>query len=146
MKTFISAMLALLIVQAAFANRSLPENWVIEKFKYNFPDSKEIFWSETQNEYVVRFMREGVLCRLYINKEDAKFLALIRHYPESRLNPDVREQLHSFLPGASIHGVTEVNISGKRGYEVIMETGKHYFVVDVDCEKNCTIKNKFKKC
>lgn len=126
MKTFISAVLALLIVQAAFANNSLPENWVVEKFRYNFPDSKEIFWSETKNEYVVRFMREGVLCRLYISKVDAKFLALTRHYQESMLNPGVREQLHSFLPGASIHGVTEVNIDGKRGYEVVMETGNTF--------------------
>lgn len=145
MKTTFSAVIALLLVQSAFATMEPPELWVVEKFKHDFPNSKEIFWSENNTEYVVRFVKDEVVWRLFLNKKDASIIALVRYYQEQNLPAHFIKRLHSFLPGAVINDVTEINVDDKTSYHVVMEEKKHIFFIIVNHEGDFSLKHKFKK-
>lgn len=136
MKTFITLAFMLFLLQPVMAADNPPEEWIVAKFKHDFPNSSQVKWSEHETRYEVCFIKDGIDCRLFISKTDGSDYALIRYYHEEELTPVVREKLHNFLPHASIYGVTEVDMNNKTGYQIIMKNTKHMYVIEVDSNKN----------
>lgn len=143
MKKLITALIAFFLLQTAFAG-NLPPTWMIDKFKFNYPNSVDVRWTETPDHYEVRFTENSANCWLILNKTDASVYALVRYYEEPELNPKIDKELHSFVHHATVKYVTEVNMDNKTGYEVFMIGKKYSYIIEINGDNSLSIKNMFK--
>lgn len=135
--------IALFIATSTFASAPISVSTTMKQFNTDYPVATLLNWSETNNHYVIGFIDNGIINRLFVNKKNGKTYAHVRYYKAKDLNSDIKDQLHYFLPSARIQGVTEVNMDGQTGYVVNMVRKDYLYIVNVDENQNITVTNEF---
>ena len=141
MKTKILPLLLLLISSVAMA---LPTEKVLKNFNLTFPKADSIVWSESETEYGVFFINDGVKCRIWYDLE-GNVKKSLRYYGEDKLPPMIVGNLHKKYPGAKIFGVTEHSTSEEFTYQVVLEGVKHWIHVNADPVGNLKTISKLNK-
>jgi hypothetical protein len=128
MKTKLLPLVFMLISTMAMA---LPNEKVLKNFNLTFPKADSIVWSESETEYGVYFVNDGVKCRIWYDLE-GNVKKSIRYYGEEKLPPIIVGNLQKKYPDAKVFGVTEVSTPEEFTYQITLESEKHWLDVNAD--------------
>ena len=141
MKTKLLPLLLMLISSVALA---LPNERVLKNFNITFPKADSIVWYESETEYGVYFINDGVKCRMWYDLE-GNVKKCLRYFGEEKLPPIIVGSLQKKYPDAKVFGVTEVSTSEEFTYQIVLEGEKHWLNVNADPVGNLKMIKKLNK-
>jgi len=136
--------LSLLCVLSAIASHALPNEKVLRNFNLAFPKADSVIWSESETEYGVYFINNGIKCRIWYDL-DGNAKRCFRCYTEEKLPPMIAGNIHHKYPNAKVFGITEKSTPEEFTYEVVLETDKHWISVNADAIGNLKTIKKMNK-
>ena len=141
MKTKLLPLLFLLISTAAMA---LPNEKVLKNFKLTFPQADTVVWYESETEYGVYFINDGMKWRIWQDL-DGNVKKSIRYYGEDKFPPLIQGILHKNYPEAKVYGITEHSTPDEFTYQIILEGEKHWLNLNADAVGNLKMVKKLNK-
>jgi hypothetical protein len=141
MKTKLLSLVFLLISSIAMA---LPNEKVLKNFNLTFPKADSVVWYESETEYGVYFINDGVKCRIWYDLEGSVKKS-IRYYGEDKLPPMIIGNVHKKYPGLKIFGVTELSTPDEFTYQIVLESDKNWLNVNADPVGNLRTASKLNK-
>jgi hypothetical protein len=151
MKKFLIAAVALMLSTGSFAlDPGKIDEKFLQSFRTNFPDAKEVNWSDQQQTYMVTFIKEGIRSRV-IYPKDGSYIHLTRYYNEQNLPFHLRYQVKEEYPGQHIYGIVEVSTISGRGknlameYYIKLEDNRNWTTVKIDSYGDLAIVDKYRK-
>lgn len=123
---------------------ALPNEKVLKNFATAFPKADSVQWYETEKEFNVYFVNDGVKCRAWYD-EEGNVKKSLRYYDGSKLPPMVLGNIQKKFGGLTIFGVTEYATPDEFVYQVTLEDDKKWYMVNADATGNCSLVNKLNK-
>lgn len=137
-------LMALVVTCFAAASFATPDA-VLESFSSNFPDAKNVSWSEDRDLYMVYFKKENVQYRLWFN-ENGVVEKSFRYYAKDKLPSFVRTRIEAKHEGKDVMGVVETTDQhhGLR-YIIAMQDETHWYEAEIFSNGQMSLKKKFRK-
>ncbi len=132
----------------SYYSSSEPQSAIGEKlqqeFRESFPGAEKINWQESNNGYLVSFVKEGVLGRISY-KRNGEFISSFRNYGEHELPYYLVNSLKKKYPDQKIFGVTEISTASDISYFVKLEGPKRWITVCLNKEGDWFITDSYRK-
>ena len=115
-----------------------------QEFRESFPGAEKISWQESNNGYIVSFVKEGIPGRISY-KRNGEFINSFRNYGENELPYYLVNSLKKKYPGQKIFGVTEISTVSDISYFVKLEGPKRWITVSLSKEGDWFVTDSYRK-
>jgi hypothetical protein len=137
-------LLPLVFVLFSTVAMALPNEKVLKNFNLTFPRADSIVWYESETDYGVYFINDGIKCRMWYDLE-GNVKKSIRYYGEEKLPPMIIGNLQRKYPDMKVFGVTELSTPEEFTYQIVLEGDRHWVNVNSDAVGNLKTIKKLNK-
>jgi hypothetical protein len=127
-----------------FANAPSVTEKVLKVFKQTFSEAQNVVWSDTQDNYMVKFTQQGIRTTVKYDTE-GNFLSSLRYYLGEQLPVDIQCKLKKKYNDKKVFGVTEYVVGDEVNYYVKLEDATTWVTVKIDNNRNMEVTEKYKK-
>ena len=117
---------------------------VLDAFKQDFNNVKNIKWFTRENTYIVSFEQNDIRTRIDYDT-NGHFLSSVRYYCENSLPFNILLEIKEKYKGKTIKIVTEVIEQDSIKYSINVEDEENVYVIESDSEAFIHLAKKFKK-
>jgi hypothetical protein len=117
---------------------------VLDAFKQDFNNVKNIKWFTRENTYIVSFEQNDIRTRIDYDT-NGHFLSSVRYYDENSLPFNILLEIKEKYKGKTIKIVTEVIEQDSIKYSINVEDEENVYVIESDSEAFIHLAKKFKK-
>jgi hypothetical protein len=135
---------SVIIAGSLFASTPAVTEKVLKIFNQTFSEVENVIWSDTQDVYMVKFIRQGVRTTIKYDA-DGNFLSSLRYYLSDQLPVDIQCKLKKKYPDKTVFGVTEQIIGDEVNYYVKLEDEKNWVTIKIDNYRNMQVTEKYRK-
>lgn len=137
--------LALIAASLSFTiNPHLMNEKVIKIFSDTYPDAKNIQWTEHDSYYEVHFENNMIKCKIDYDQE-GKLIMGFRYYFSKDLPPYILARIKGKYSDKKIYGVTEVSNENGVKYNIVLESDKHWYLIESNSQGDIHLTDKFNK-
>ena len=115
-----------------------------QEFRESFPGAEKISWQESNNGYLVSFVKDGTPGRISY-KKNGEFISAFRNYGERGLPYYLVNSLKKKYPGQKIFGVTEISTVSDISYFVKLEGPKRWITVSLSKDGDWFVTDSYRK-
>lgn len=144
MKKIILAVFTLACSVYAIASDPGVDEKVLAAFNKTFQQAKDVTWTESGDNYQVKFTQNDIASRVYYDRE-GNILKTFRYYEEQGLPLLILSKIKSKFSDCKIHGVVEISSEIGTYYYITIHNSTHWMEIKSDSYGSMSREKKFKK-